>query len=84
MAFLPKPNNLVLDGVELEADDLRMVKSCLERDFMPDAITSKGTFHFPNKNSVVLFKRNGLEFSVKSYGNGKYMSSLWQANAFGV
>ena len=32
MAFLPKPNNLVLDGVELEADDLRMVKSCLERD----------------------------------------------------
>ena len=59
MAFLPKPNNLVLDGVELEADDLRMVKSCLERDFMPDAITSKGTFHFPTR--TVLSYSKGMD-----------------------
>lgn len=64
MAFLPKPNNLVLDGVELEADDLRMVKSCLERDFMPDAITSKGTFHFPTR--TVLSYSKGMDWNLAS------------------
>lgn len=64
MAFLPKPNNLVLDGIKLEADDLRMVKSCLERDFIPDVINAECTFHFPTR--TVLSYSKGMNWNLAS------------------
>lgn len=64
LAFLPKPLNLVLGGVALENDDLLMVKSCLERDFMPDVITAGSTYHFPTR--TVLSFTKGMDWNVEA------------------
>lgn len=64
LAFLPKPSQLVLGGIELETDDLRMVKSCLERDFMPDTISADSTFHFPTR--TVLSYAKGMNWNLVS------------------